>query len=66
LAPGPWFHGFEGFNGNVDNRLHPEHGYKGPMPERGEKAEPSTPFDSADFKGNEMRDGRSQVSEGKK
>ena len=63
---GPWFHGASDFQGNVNNRFHPEHGYKGPMPQRGEKAEPSKRVDSAHFQGNEMRDGRGHVSEGRK
>ena len=40
IGVGPWFHGAAEFHGNVNNRLHPEHGYKGPAPQRGEKAEP--------------------------
>ena len=60
---GPWFHGASDFQGNVNNRFHPDHGYKGPMPERGEKAEPSKRVDSAHFQGNEVRDGRGHVSE---
>jgi hypothetical protein len=63
---GPWFHGASDYQGNVNNRLHPEHGYTGPMPQRGEKAEPSKRVDSAHFQGNEMRDGRGHVSESKK
>jgi hypothetical protein len=63
---GPWFHGASDFQGNVNNRFHPEHGYKGPMPQRGEKAEPSKRVDSAHFQGNEMRDGRGHVSESKR
>jgi hypothetical protein len=63
---GPWFHGASDFQGNVNNRLHPDHGYTGPMPQRGEKAEPSKRVDSAHFQGNEMRDGRGHVSESKK
>ncbi len=66
VGAGPWFHGGEDFRGNVDNRLDPQHGYKGPMPSRGEKAEPSKRVDSAHFKGNEERDGRGHVSPGKK
>jgi len=58
IGAGPWFHGASNFRGNVDNRYHPQHGYKGPMPNRGEKAEPSKRVDSAHFKGNEARDGR--------
>jgi len=66
IGAGPWFHGAHEFQGNVDNRLHPDHGYKGPMPKRGEKAEPSKRVDSAHFKGNEARDGRGHVTDGKK
>ena len=65
VGAGPWFHGSNDFHGNVDNRLHPEHGYKGPAPKRGEKAEPSKRIDSAHFQGNEARDGRGHVVEGK-
>jgi len=38
IGAGPWFHGAPNFQGNVNNRLHPEHGYKGPAPKVGEKA----------------------------
>jgi hypothetical protein len=63
---GPWFHGASDYQGNVNNRFHPDHGYTGPMPQRGEKAEPSKRVDSAHFQGNEMRDGRGHVSEARK
>jgi hypothetical protein len=66
IGAGPWFHGADGFQGNVNNRLHPDHGYNGPAPKRGEKAEPSKRIDSAHFSGNEARDGRGHVSEGRK
>jgi hypothetical protein len=66
IGAGPWFHGPSEFRGNVNNRLHPEHGYNGPTPKRGEKAEPSKRVDSAHFQGNEARDGRGHVAEGKK
>jgi hypothetical protein len=66
IGAGPWFHGAGDFQGNVNNRLHPEHGYKGPAPARGEKAEPAKRVDSAHFQGNEARDGRGHVAEGKK
>jgi len=59
VGVGPWFHGSEGFQGHVNNRLHPEHGYNGPTPNRGDKAEPGNHVDKvANFKGNEVRDGR--------
>jgi hypothetical protein len=66
IGAGPWFHGPSNFQGNVNNRLHPEHGYKGATPKRGEKAEPAKRVDSAHFQGNEARDGRGHVSEGKR
>jgi hypothetical protein len=62
VGVGPWFHGADEFRGNVNNRLHPEHGYNGPMPQRGEKAERSKRIDSAHFKGNEERDGRGHAT----
>src|ERR1700722_1806783 len=52
IGTGPWFHGPENFKGYVDTHFHPDHGYKGPMPARGEKAEPSRRVDAAHFKGN--------------
>jgi len=65
IGAGPWFHGANEFRGHVNNRLHPEHGYKGPLPQRGEKPEPAKRVDSAHFKGNEVRDGRGHAG-GKK
>jgi len=66
IGAGPWFHGPTDFQGNVNNRLHPDNGYKGPTPQRGEKAEPAKKVDSAHFQGNESRDGRGNVSAGKR
>jgi hypothetical protein len=55
IGAGPWFHGDKNFRGHVNNRYHPEHGYKGPTPQRGERASKAPP---TRFKGNEARDGR--------
>ena len=66
IGAGPWFHGANDFYGNVNNRLHPDHGYNGPMPKRGEKGEASKRVDSQHFQGNEARDGRGHVSERKR
>jgi len=66
IGAGPWFHGHDGFHGCVDNHFHPDHGYKGPMPHRGERAEPSRRVDASHFKGNEMRDGRGHVMKEKR
>jgi hypothetical protein len=65
IGVGPWFHGPDGFRGHVNNRFHPDHGYKGPMPQVGEKADPARRVDASHFKGNEMRDGRGHVVKGK-
>jgi hypothetical protein len=59
IGAGPWFHGPEGFHGHVNNHFHPEHGYHGPLPARGERPDPARPPGKvAHFKGNEVRDGR--------
>ena len=59
IGAGPWFHGSENFQGHVNNRYHPDHGYRGATPQRGERAEPSRRVDKVShFKGNEVRDGR--------
>jgi hypothetical protein len=62
VGAGPWFHGNANFHGQVDNHYSPEHGYKGAMPERGEKASPEHATPPKNFKGNEVRDGRGHVS----
>jgi hypothetical protein len=62
VGAGPWFHGPEHFQGQVDNSFHPDHGYKGTMPERGEKASPEHAIPPKDFKGNEMRDGHGHAT----
>jgi hypothetical protein len=60
IGAGPWFHGRENFRGHVDTRYHPEHGYNGRLPERGEKA--TRPVGKIQgFHGNERRDGRGHV-----
>lgn len=61
IGAGPWFHGPHDFHGYVDNHFHPDHGYHGPMPARGERAEPSKMARAGSFHGNEMRDGRGHV-----
>ena len=67
VGAGPWFHGPDTFQGHVNNRFHPEHGYKGPAPKVGDKPEPSKRLDKvANFKGNEVRDGRGHVGENKR
>src|ERR1700684_2284076 len=67
IGAGPWFHGSDDFRGHVNNRFHPEHGYTGPTPQRGEKAETSQRIDKvAHFKGNEVRDGRGHTGGGKR
>jgi hypothetical protein len=57
IGAGPWFHGPRGFHGYVDNHFDPHHGYRGPMPHRGDHADRDF-HSGARFHGNEMRDGR--------
>src|SRR5580704_9180238 len=62
IGAGQWFHGPSNFQGHVNNNFHPEHGYNGAYPARGEKAAPENKVDTnANFKGNEVRDGRGHV-----
>jgi hypothetical protein len=59
IGSGPWFHGGDGVRGHVNNRFHPDHGYAGARPERGERAVPGNRVDKVShFRGNEVRDGR--------
>jgi hypothetical protein len=64
IGAGPWFRGSDDFRGYVDNHYHPDRGYKGRLPERGERADPAKRVDSAHFKGNELRDGRGHTVNG--
>jgi hypothetical protein len=64
IGVGQWFHGPADFHGTVNNRLDPQHGYKGPMPKAGEHAAPTAKAKA--FKGNEERDGRGHVADGKR
>jgi hypothetical protein len=66
VGAGPWFHGPAHFQGHVDNHFHPEHGYTGAMPERGERATPEHATPPKNFKGNETRDGRGHAGESKR
>lgn len=63
IGAGPWFHGPERFEGRVDNRFHPEHGYRGRFPDRGERRRGDISR-MRHFRGNESRDGRGHVVEG--
>ena len=63
IGVGPWFHGANEFHGTVNNRYDPRHGYKGPMPNVGDRYAP--PAKGHAFKGNEERDGRGNVTGGK-
>lgn len=58
IGAGQWYHGPANFHGKVDNHFDAQHGYRGPMPNRGDRAEASKPLDKvANFRGNEDRDG---------
>jgi len=66
IGVGPWFHGANEFYGHVNNRFHPDHGYKGPMPKAGDRPEPKKRIETMHFRGNEVRDGRGHVVKGKR
>ncbi len=67
VGAGPWFHGPAHFNGHVDNRFDPQHGYHGSLPRRGDRPEPAKRVDHiSNFKGNEMRDGHGHPGGGEK
>jgi len=63
IGAGPWFHGPANFHGHVDNHFDPAHGYKGPMPQRNERAAHDVKA-MPQFKGNEMRDGHGHAGGG--
>jgi len=65
IGAGPWFHGSNDFQGKVDNTFDPQRGYSGPLPKAGDKpaAQRRSP---AQFKGNEVRDGRGHTGEEKR
>jgi len=65
VGAGPWFRGPDDFRGIVNNAFHPEHGYQGPVPNRGEKAEAAKRLDKGHFKENEERDGRGHATDAK-
>ncbi len=66
IGAGPWFKGPDNFHGQVNNHFDPQHGYKGPTPNRGEKADPSKhPDKVTKFKGNEKRDGHGHPADAK-
>jgi len=58
IGAGQWFHGPSNFQGNVNNHFDQQQGYKGAVPNRGEKAAPGRAAPPKNFKGNEARDGR--------
>ena len=55
IGAGRWFHGPANFHGHVNNHFDARRGYKGRVPNRGERAAPGN---RAHFRGNEVRDGR--------
>jgi hypothetical protein len=63
IGAGPWFHGPDNFRGYVNRSYHPDYGYRGPMPNRGDRFDPSRRVDREHFSGNEERDGRGHASE---
>ncbi|HEY4046941.1 MAG TPA: hypothetical protein VGM27_08750 [Acidobacteriaceae bacterium] len=65
IGAGPWFRGRDHFYGHVDNHFHPDHGYHGPMPGRGEAPRAGWNGHVDHFHGNEVRDGHGHVGGGR-
>lgn len=64
IGAGPWFHGPHDFHGHVDNHFDVHHGYRGHLPERGERRARENHVDHMDhFRGNEVHDGRGHVEQ---
>jgi hypothetical protein len=62
IGAGPWFHAPADFHGRVNNHFHPDHGYHGPVHNRGDRPEPGNRLDKVShFKPNEVRDRRGHV-----
>jgi hypothetical protein len=62
IGAGPWFHGPVGFHGYVDNHYDLHHGYRGPLPGRGERYDPGVHGRAmAHFHGNEWHDGHGHI-----
>jgi hypothetical protein len=58
IGVGPWYHGPGHFRGYVDNRFDVRGGYRGPLPQRGERPVGHPGYQ---FHGNEYRDGRGNI-----
>jgi len=62
IGSGPWYHGPEHFHGRVDNHFHPNHGYHGEYPHRGDHADRH--IDAQHFHGNATVEGHRSGNEG--
>ena len=58
IGAGPWYHGPARFRGYVDSRYDVRSGYRGPVPNRGERPVAHPGYR---FRGNEYRDGRGNI-----
>ena len=57
IGAGPWFHGPEGFRGDIDRHYDPRYGYRGAFPHRGEHPDWDHHHDwERHFRGNESRE----------
>lgn len=65
IGAGPWFHGPDHFHGYVDNRFHPDHGYRGEYPHIGDRPHDGWHGGPDHFHGNERRDGRGHGYDGR-
>src|SRR5580692_9305612 len=63
IGAGQWYHGPSNFHGHVNNSFDARRGYRGPVPNRGDRADRRTDQGAA-LRGNEMRDGRGHADQG--
>jgi hypothetical protein len=63
IGAGKWFHGPANFRAVVNNHLDPRHGYKGALPNPGDRRPAARADNPAprNFKGNEAHDGQGHV-----
>lgn len=65
IGTGPWFHGPEHFRGHIDRHFDPRSGYRGHLPERGERPDWNHHHGTVEhFKGHDVREEHSHDDHG--
>lgn len=62
IGAGPWFHGPRHFHGRIDRHYDVRHGYRGPLPRRGERPDRAhPPGHYQHFHGNHRQNGQGRA-----